>query len=771
MAKTTAFDLAFAIEKSNATVMDVATRIGGESSNILDEIMNSKSVKEQNEYKKYKAIILEINELGKQILEGEKDTTDQGKEKVENLKLQVREKEKLAEKSRPKIQISEEKKANMLGSTTKELDAMQSVINKKSMNIKLNEKEIELNDTMMTKGFDQAAMQEKLAKARQEVETKRDVNAKMAIASATIQQQTEKGYIELEQDRASALSDLAKAQNLGVHAGYEALNQQITTSKKYIDNLNIELKIQQDLQREVMKTAGMEEGKDYDINSSKGAIELAFTKKRLALETAHDEAGKVKLEQQRSQALSNAEVIYKQGTELVKKQTEITTLTKEIMEGYLAANKEFIANAGVFSGIIGSTKKAVGQILGTGAAAGKWSGVYADKSLNSGQRAPGYTTSGTFSSPGANVTEREVARRGLQTPSGPQYYQQLPLEQTEAYKSEMARSGTDSQTIHPVLQTPRTKTVGGGPRYVSRGPVMENLVAMLSSDQVQAMLPRTSGGPTPSGYVISKQKTDQYKDLISMLNPAMVHGGIPGKDSVPVPGVGLLMPGEAIVTGDEESALAEMINKGQIKGMAGGGEMGGARLGGLKTGNISRNMGSIKSLGGAGLVDSSSRYKMMGLNIGSVPNTGPKAGSDEWKVNFGKQKTEQAKLIGANLHKTTAIAKTNAADTWAGKKYMMKHWQENEEMAQRIENRKYLVPGENNWAKGATGGRFGNNNGIQIRHLSSGGDIQVPRGIARQFASSPSPSSSGEMTLKLNPEVRDLLVVDGRKNYNSGTRI
>ena len=74
------------------------------------------------------------------------------------------------------------------------------------------------------------------------------------------------------------------------------------------------------------------------------------------------------------------------------------------------------------------------------------------------------------------------------------------------------------------------------------------------------------------------------------------------------------------------------------------------------------------------------------------------------------------------------------------------------------------------YSRMATGGRFGNN-GIQIRHLSSGGDIQVPRGIARQFASPPSSSGSGEMTLKLNPEVRDLLVVDGRKNYNSGTRI
>ena len=800
LAQSSANDLALSQKKANAMIIDAATRMGGTSGDMLEKIMSTKSKGEQKKYSEWKGVLLEISGLEKKIV-AEDETTTEGKKNIENYKAQVAEKEKLAKTKRPDIQINAAERSKMQTATVDELKGIQRVMDKKRNNIELNKEDKKVQDGILTKSLDASAQLKLHAEATADVETKKKSAADISMGAATVEMKMGKNLTGLEQERAAAESRRAKAYNLGVHAGYEALNKQIDAAKKYIGFIEKEQQVQQEKLRNEMKLAGMMEGKDYDVNASPAAISLAFTKKRIALEKAGDKDGIQKLDERLSSSVNFAREAFKQGTELANKQAEITELTKEVMEGYLAANKEFIANAGVFSGIIGSTKKGITQLLGkeVRAAGGKALGQVAGSEYRGGA-APRYSSSGSggggvIGMKGANPNEEITTKRnvaGVGTASGVRMYDKFG-EYTAAAREELSRTG-GARALDTANKTSPGISTGAGPRHLSPQPPGP-YQSPYSLEDVGAGLPKSQGGqsqggPTESGYVISKQKTDQHKDLIAQLNPSIVQGGVAGKDSVFISGIGWTMPGEAIVTGDEESALAEMINKGQIEGFARGGSttraksrgsIGGFNWAKTKMGKKSTDMGGIKSLGGAQL-NFSKRGSNIGQGIvggfGGSSGSGGKASSDSDLESLSWEKGRDIKDISWG----GAVDYSKNKDVVAA--MSMRHSLSNQTPSEQATNmndnteiarmRGLAAPFDTyNDASSKifskSGGRFGQNTGI--RTLASGGAIQVPRGLARQFASSPASSEGGEMTLKLNPEVRDLLVADGRTNYRSGTRV
>jgi len=653
--------------------------------------------------------------------------------------------------------MTEEDRKSIIKANADEIDGL----TKKGITIGSNNSK--LNDYL--------AIVEKVSQGDADVAKARESAAKTVLEAQTLIQERALQYIDIDSQIADAEARRAKAYNLGVHAGYDALNKQIDAQRRSIQETEKAIKTDEELQQVQMKefNLGGIRGKtpgELDLEAAKKIKELTDKGDEKSLAQAKSLTDKQTAMNETQKKITNYRL------SLIDKETKIAELTKEVMEGYLAANKEFIANAGVFSGIIGSTKKGIAQLIGkeVGAAAGKWSGVEGGAEGRTGARVAGYTVSGAFAGPGRNYTD-EYANR-MQPRSGTQLLQSPESQRSivAAQQENVARSG-GAKVI--VVESSANKGEVGTKKFGTT--VNTNYQKPFD---VQDVYSQASGGPTPSGYVINKQKTDQYKDLISMLNPSIVGGGIPGKDSVPVPGVGLLMPGEAIVTGEEESALAEMINKGQIKGMA---------RGGRSYGVGSRN--KQRSMGGMGIFGSS-------YAIGSKNEERRLMGRSSFSFNSyqgGRGSGKARGISGTNLY-TSYLGGTTAPSKdlgWGGNEDFSKNKdvvtamslrsslsnqtpaEQATNMKDNLEIAKWKGIAAEIGASGvgaASGGRFGGN-GIQIRQLASGGNIQVPRGLARQFASSPSSSGSGEMTLKLNPEVRDLLVADGRKNYNSGTRV
>jgi len=441
---------------------------------------------------------------------------------------------------------------------------------------------------------------------------------------------------------------------------------------------------------------------------------------------------------------------------------ENANLTKEMREGWLSANKEFIANAGVFSGIIPTMSKGITAFKEIGAqvfeeAVGK-AGTF-------GKRKKGKFRPPKMYGGKGDVGIENVGNLGGEV--GRQWTENTSLKTLELLFESMQGQDTEEsrrlgRRILEVRQAKEVKSPNSKSRvdipsadanidqsFTSAPAAIEHGKSTTAKSNTAA-LPLSQGGPTESGYVISKQKTDQYKDLIAQLNPSIVQGGVAGKDSVFISGIGWTMPGEAIVTGDEESALAEMINKGQIDGMARGGSttrtnrrnsIGGFNWARTKMGNSSKNMGAQLD------------YSKRGSNIGQGIVGG-----------FGGNSSSSGKASSSSALFTPYLG---------GKAKRNLGWTEPIPESEGEKERKRLMadmPEVYGGTKSfASGGRLGQNNGI--RTLASGGAIQVPRGLAKQFASSPASSGGGEMTLKLNPEVRDLLVADGKTNYRSGTRI
>ena len=585
-----------------------------------------------------------------------------------------------------------------------------------------------------------------------------------------------------------------------------------------------------------METARLSEGKDYTAEDSPEAIGLKLQAKAAQLRKDNRVEEAEQVDGIYSKAVNYQTTIFKLGTTLANKQAEVAELTKEVMEGYLAANKEFIANAGVFSGIIGTTKKGVTQFFAAGAAHAKALGATVPRSEGGagsvGGPAPRYESGkGTVSIKGPNPLEAWIAKMGFQPKSGAQIYQQLPEEYLGSAKEEAAKRGISVTEYLDIVNKKSKNKVssGAGPRTPTPPAKKENRISPYTPEEVSQGLPMgASGGATPSGYVISTPKVDQYKDLVSMLNPSMVQGGVPGKDSVPVAGIGMLMPGEAIVTGDEESAIAEMINEGQIKGMARGGSMGGMGAFGksyaVGSKNAERNMGGA-SFGGEGSYAVGSknaernmggaRLGTMGARAGSDEwkgnlGMGPIAGSDEWKKNLSKQREESSRLFATKrveeIEQRVAEKRKRKEDADRLERYNLVH--RGSELEQKtnkqIVERNIISGGEGitreqqakvmapagiggterqiriavamarkaarvgDW-EAASGGYFGGNNGIQVRHMASGGSIQVPRGLAKQFASSGATttnvfdlSNAAKEFFKATPDIA---------NHRSGTRV
>jgi hypothetical protein len=397
-------------------------------------------------------------------------------------------------------------------------------------------------------------------------------------------------------------------------------------------------------------------------------------------------------------------------------------LTKEVREGWLAANKEFIANAGVFSGIIPTMERALTKF---GEASelfrhdgGPAAGMLLDPKSKIAQSVKGAT-------PAAYDLESKDPPPvgGAQAEWGRERRDQV--EEDVASKAKKGR--TPIATLEAMMgkgeyAAVRQKLLEDG---VSSD-VIEKIASLPPEEQeenirkiIRGLQEKTRNSPTEGNFakggmldtkdpsfVISKAKTEQYKDIVSLLNPTIVKGGIPGRDSVHIPGTSALaMPGEAIVSGKRESAIAAMINEGKIKELARGGSVGGTYLGGVKSGSIPKRGfggGVASDLGGA---------RLGGVKSGSIPKRGFGGGVPS---NLGGSRLD---------HSRSAFG------------------------AKGLDHSRSILP---------RGG------------LDS--SINIPRGMVRQQTQSAVGVGSSAVELKLNPEVRDLLIAQGNVNYRSGTR-
>lgn len=859
-------DVAAAQQEASKKLL-IAFAEGDNSDDVLKEILKEKGVGADKQYEEYKTSLKELSSIKAQVAEAQEVIAKAQKES-ESSPADESKKEAInvANKKLDELRKEEQKltakteKTNPLGFMDPETVRKVSNANMESLNkIKKAAEEAAKNGQSLSEEDlnlmkDRSRIVRDVAKAEADVATARDKEAKVTTGIELSKQERAQRYMDFQEEGAEKEAQRARAYNLGVHAGYDALNKQIEAQRKSIKITEEAIAVGEKEQRANLADLGMKEGVDYNINDLPGAIDLKLEEKKKALIAAGGEENlkmAQKIENTQAITIERHEKMTKNRFKLIDQETKIAELTKEVMEGYLAANKEFIANAGVFSGIIGSTKKGITQLIGgeVGALAGRTTGALASATLKSTEGAMRFGISGTLPNKGRDVTGEmaDISAKSL-TPGAP-IMQTSPEARTltEAQIEDMSRRGVGSKKIR--VSKSKNKNEYGPKKYPGSA-ATEGAREM----PFQAWKEMASGGAIPSGYVINKQKTDQYKDVISMLNPLIVAGGIPGQDSVPVDGVGLLMPGEAIVTGDEEADIAEMINRGEFPRMSFGGRV--------------RRSGSSMQLGGS---RGSSTRSMGGARLRDTPQPDwvGKMGGERWslgkkggKSSVGFRPTKEADWVKQARAAGDWVSKRKTSDDWvramkSGKtggstsmesqsgaqrefaiqKRLIEEQQQNrkrladynkanplgsigirdpktglmltgEKLAKKIkenedinksidkgiamqrskpgykpeivqpmkpiderlnfaglnETEKWkIIASESSWITRASGGRFGS--------MASGGAIQVPRGLARQFALPSSTSGGGEVTLKLNPEVRDLLAVDGRTNYRSGTRI